>query len=259
MARGEDEGGRSREESVTDGSRWRRSDMPSTHYLCRMTAFTRGLALALLLGMALLGYGAAVHPMLAGSPESQLRTIADTAHWRTMHLMMLAGSGLLIAGVWVRLVTDRPTTEGGAPIAFNGPLVAALALIALGLAINALNIGFMAGAGTHMAAQFAAGRTEIAPLFDATHPIGLVAARFGNFIVALGAVALGWVESQDPSRPRWLAWLAWAAAAGGFFGVLFFDEASRLALAAVALLSGWELATAVRALRSPAVASRQAA
>jgi hypothetical protein len=226
-----------------------------------VTAFGRALAIALLLGMILLGYGAAVHPMLAGGPESQLRTIADTAHWRTMHLLMLAGSGLLIAGIWVRLVTDRPmvVSQSASMTAtlFNGPLVAALALIALGLAINALNIGFMAGAGTHMAAEFAAGRTEVAPLFDATHPIGLVAARFGNFIVALGALALGWVESQDPTRPRWLAWLAWAAAAGGFFGVIFFNEASRVALAAVGLLSGWELATAVLALRAPAV-SRQA-
>jgi len=226
-----------------------------------VTAFGRALAIALLLGMILLGYGAAVHPMLAGGPETQLRTIADTTHWRTMHLLMLAGSGLLIAGIWVRLVTDRPMvvaqSVSATATAFNGPLVAALALIALGLAINALNIGFMAGAGTHMAAEFAAGRTEVAPLFDATHPIGLVAARFGNFIVALGALVLGWVESQDPTRPRWLAWLAWAAAAGGFFGVIFFNEASRIALAAVALLFGWELATAVRALRAPAV-SREA-
>ena len=86
-----------------------------------------------------------------------------------------------------------------------------------------------------------------------------MAARFGNFIVALGAVVLGWAEWQDTSRPRWLAWLAWAAAAGGFLGVLFFDEASRVALAAVALLSGLELATAVLALRSPTTSRRQAA
>jgi len=208
--------------------------------------------------MILLGYGAAVHPMLAGGPESQLRTIADTPHWRTMHLLMLAGSGLIIAGIWVRLLTDRTAVgvQSAGP-AFNAPPVAALAVVALGLAINALNIAFMAGAGTHMAEEFAAGRTGVAPLFDATHPIGLVAARFGNFIVALGALALGWVEYQDPARPRWLAWLAWAAAAGGFFGVIFFNEASRVALAAVALLSGWELATALLALRSPGL-SRQA-
>ncbi len=220
----------------------------------------RTLSFALLLGMILLGYGAAVHPMLAGGPETQLRTIADTPHWRTMHLLMLAGSGLIIAGIWVRLLTDRTavgTQSQSVGPAFNAPLVAALALVALGLAINALNIAFMAGAGTHMAEEFAAGRTGVAPLFDATHPIGLVAARFGNFIVALGALALGWVERQDPTRPRWLAWLAWAAAAGGFFGVIFFNEASRIAPAAVALLSGWELATALLALRSPEL-SRQA-
>lgn len=226
-----------------------------------MNAFVRALAIALVLGMILLGLGAAVHPVLAGSPENQLRTMAETPGWRTMHLLMLAGSGLLICGIWVRLVTDGSVTERGstAPtLPTIGPLVAALALIALGLAINALNIGFMAGAGTHMAEQFAAGRTDVAPLFDATHPIGLVAARFGNFIVALGALVLGWVEWQDASRPRWLALLAWAAAAGGFVGVLFFNEASRVALAAVALLSGWELATAVRALRAPSRVARQA-
>lgn len=217
-----------------------------------MTTVARALASALLLGMILLGYGAAVHPVLAGPAEDQLRTIAETTHWRTMHLLMLAGSGLLIAGVWVRLVTDRPADDAAAGArALNAPLLIALALIALGLAINALNIGYMAGAGTLMAEQFAAGRAELAAVFDATHPIGLVAARFGNFLVALGAVVLGWAEWQDPTRPRWLAWLAWAAAAGGFVGVLFFNEASRVALAAVALLSGWELATAVRAFRAP--------
>jgi len=214
-----------------------------------VTTLARALAGALLLGMILLGSGAAVHPMLAGPAESQLRTIAGTTGWRTMHLLMLAGSGLLIAGIWVRLVTDRPSETKDSPTGVNAPLIAALAVVALGLAINALNIGYMAGAGTYMAEQFATGRTELALVFDATHPIGLVAARFGNFLVALGALALGWAEWQDPARPRWLAWLAWAAAVGGFAGVLFFNEASRVALAAVALLSGWELATALRAFR----------
>ena len=215
-----------------------------------MTTVARALASALLLGMILLGYGALVHPVLAGPGEDQLRVIAETTHWRTMHLLMLAGSGLVIAGIWVRLVTDRGADDApGDARALNAPLLIALALIALGLAINALNIGYMAGAGTLMAEQFAAGRAELAAVFDATHPIGLVAARFGNFLVALGAVVLGWAEWQDPTRPRWLAWLAWAAAAGGFVGVLFFNEASRVALAAVALLSGWELATALRVFR----------
>jgi hypothetical protein len=64
----------------------------------------------------------------------------------------------------------------------------------------------------------------------------------------LGAIALGWAEWQDVGRPRWLAALAWTAGVGGLVGVIFFDEASPLTLAAVALLSGWQVATAVRVL-----------
>jgi hypothetical protein len=181
-----------------------------------------------------------MHPMLSGDAAAQLGTISETPHWRALHLAMLAGSGLVIAGVWVRLVTDGATSPA---------LVAALALITVGVAINALDVAFMAGSGTHMAALFASGQTEMQSVFEGTHPIGLMAARFGNFIVALGALVLGAIESRDATRPQWLAWLAWLAAAGGLVGVFFFDEASRLALAAVALLSGWEVATAVRALR----------
>ena len=209
-----------------------------------MNGYIRALSVALLLGMLMLALPALIHPVLGGAAVDQLRMIADTPYWRTMHLSMLAGSALIIAGIWVRLVTDsRP--------AVSVLLLAALALISLGTAVNALNIGFMAGAGWHMAAEFAAGRTEMAPVFEGTHPIGLIAARFGNFIVSLGALGLGWAEWQDATRPRWLAWLAWGAGIGGIVGVMFFNEASRIAVAAVALLMAWELATAFRALRSP--------
>src|SRR5690348_12910112 len=119
--------------------------------------------------------------MLAGDAAEQLRIIAATPYWRALHLAMLAGSGLVVAGVWVRLVTDR-----GA----SGALVAALATIAAGVALNALDIAFMAGSGTRMAAYFAAGRMEMPSLYDVTHPSVLMAARFGNFTVALGAIAL---------------------------------------------------------------------
>jgi hypothetical protein len=228
-----------------------------------VAAFARALAIALLLGMILLAVPAIIHPVLAGAAADQLRMIADTPYWRTMHLSMLAGSGLIIAGIWVRLVTDRAATDqppaGSARPTVNPLLLAGLALIALGTAVNALNIGFMAGAGWHMAAEFAAGRTEMAPVFEGTHPIGLIAARFGNFIISLGALGLGWAEWQDTTRPRWLAWLAWGAGIGGIIGVIFFNEASRIAVAAVALLMAWELATALRALASPRAPARQAA
>jgi hypothetical protein len=228
-----------------------------------VNGYIRALALALLLGMILLAAPALVHPVLAGAAADQLRMIADTPYWRTMHLSMLAGSGLIIAGIWVRLVTDVATADqrsaAGARPTMNLLLLAALALISLGVAVNALNIGFMAGAGWHMASEFASGRTDMAPVFEGTHPIGLIAARFGNFIVSLGALGLGWAEWQDASRPRWLAWLAWGAGIGGIIGVVFFNEASRIAVAGVALLMAWELATAVRALRSTGQATAQSA
>ena len=224
-----------------------------------MNAYIRALSVALLLGMILLAVPALIHPVLGGPASDQLRMISHTPYWRTMHLSMLAGSGLIIAGIWVRLMTDvttdvapaGETSASGVRPTVNLLLLAALALISLGIAVNALNIGFMAGAGWHMAAEFAAGRTEMAPVFEGTHPIGLIAARFGNLIISLGALGLGWAEWSDPTRPRWLAWLAWGAGVGGIIGVLFFNEASRIAVAGVALLMAWELATAIRALRSP--------
>jgi hypothetical protein len=204
------------------------------------------LAIVLLVGTVLLSIGAAVHPVLVGDAEAQLRLIASTPRWRALHLAMLAGSALVAAGVWVRLV-DRPDSPGAREAA-SGAAIAGLALIAVGVCLNALNIAYMAGAGWHMAGLFAQGRTEMSTVFEATHPIGLMAARFGNLVVALGAMVLGWAEWQDAARPRWLALLAWAAAVGGLVGVVFFDEASPLTLAAVALLSGWQVATAVRVL-----------
>lgn len=205
-----------------------------------MSPLTIFLAVALLAGTALHGVGAILHPVLAGDGATQLRTIADMAHWRTLHLAMLAGSGLIVAGVWVRLVDDRAFVRA--------PLVAALTVVSVGVAINALNIAYMAGAGWHMATRFAAGDAAMAPLFDATHPIGLMAARFGNLIIALGAIALGWGEWRDAEPRRLDAALAWMAAVGGLVGAIFFAESSRVALAAVALLSGWQLVTAIRAL-----------
>jgi len=214
----------------------------------RSLSLVRPLAAALLLGTLLLAAGAVVHPVLPHAAAAQLRMIADFPHWRTVHLLMLAGSGLVAAGIWVRLLLDGPDVAGS-----SGVMVGALALIAVGITLNTLNIAFMAGAGTQMAALYREGDTAIVRVFESTHPIGLMAARFGNFLAALGALVLGALEwERAHSRTgRLLALLAWAAAAGGLAGALVFDEASRLALAAVALLAGWQVVVGVIGLRSP--------
>lgn len=185
-----------------------------------------------------------MHPAFPGTGvgADDLRVIAATHGWRLMHLSMLTGSALVMTGIWVRL------GAGGASEAGRATLVGALAVICIGMTLNAFDILLMARGGDQMARMFVAGRTDVAATFYAVHAFGLMAARFGNGLIALGALLLGIVEWRDAGQPKWLAWLAWIAAAGGLVGVLYFDESSRLALGAVALLCAWEVATAFRAL-----------
>ena len=206
-----------------------------------MLSLTRPLAVALLAGTVLMGVGAAFHPMLPVDVPGQLRLIADTWYFRPVHLAMLAGSALLIAGVWTRLLLRGPERDA--------PLVMALALICLGICFNAIDIAFMGNAGWDLANRYVAGETAVAPLFDALHRFGLTTARFGNALVALGALVLGFVERNDAESPGWLAWLAWLAAAGGLLGVLV-PESSLLILAAVTLIPAWCVGVAVLALRT---------
>jgi hypothetical protein len=214
-----------------------------------MPTLTRTLAIALLLGTILLGGGAAMHPILAGDGSMELRMIGGMAIWRTMHLCMLAGTGLIVAGIWVRLVG----APAGSPT--SAAVTAALTVITVGIALDSLNTTFMAGPAWRMASAFAAGDASIATHFELVHPVGLMAARFGNYLVALGAIVLGAAEWMTVGRPRWLAVLAWIAAAGGLVGVIFFDEASPEMLGAVALLCGWQVGAAFVALRAPRAAS----
>src|SRR5947208_234647 len=179
--------------------------------------------------------------MLPADVPGQLRMIAATSYFRAVHLAMLCGSGLIIAGVWTRLLIGRVGTPT--------PLIGALALVCLGLCFNAIDIAFMGGAGWHLATAFVAGQNEVVPLFEALHRFGLLTARFGNFLVALGALLLGFMERSDPDSPRWMAWLAWIAAAGGLAGVLLVPEASLLMLTGVTLISAWSVGTSVRVMQ----------
>jgi len=206
-----------------------------------VASISRPLAVALLVGTALLGIGAALHPMLPADVPGQLRMIAASSIFRPVHLAMLCGSGLIIAGVWTRLSLGRVATPW--------PVIGGLALVCLGVCFNAIDIAFMGGAGWNLATAYVAGQNELAPLFEALHRFGLLTARFGNFLVALGALVLGFAERADPESPRWMAWLAWIAAAGGLAGVVLVPEASLLMLTAVTLISGWSVGTSLRVLR----------
>ncbi|MEO7038869.1 MAG: hypothetical protein ABI446_02615 [Gemmatimonadaceae bacterium] len=210
-----------------------------------MSPLTRPLALALLLGTLLLAGGAAMHPILHGDGSMELGMIGSMAIWRTMHLCMLAGTGLIILGIWVRLVDAPPhaTTKS--------VVIAALTIITVGIALDSMNTTFMAGPAWRMASAFTAGDTAVTRQFELMHPVGLMAARFGNYLIALGALLLGAAEWMTVGRPKWLAVLAWIAAVGGLVGVIFFDESTPEMLGAVSLLCGWQVGAAIVALRTP--------
>jgi len=210
-----------------------------------VTTLTRALAVALLVGTLLLAGGAAMHPILSGPGSMELGMIGGMPIWRIMHLCMLGGTGLIVAGIWVRLVG----VPAGTPT--NSAIVAALTMLTVGIAFDAINTTFMAGPAWRMASAFTAGDTSVAHQFELMHPVGLMAARFGNYLIALGALILGAAEWMTAGRPRWIAVLAWIAAAGGLVGVIFFDESRPEMLGAVSLLCGWQVGAAILALGSP--------
>ena len=222
--------------NVTIRLRWANRARNSLGLARPCKAVQKTLGLFLLGGTTLLGVGALLHPMLTGDAAAELTTIAASPHFRAIHLAMLTGSALIIAGVWVRALACGPGEGFRFGIAFG--------LIDLGLALNAYDIAFMARAGTRLAAAYATGAVTAAPLFDAMHDAGLMYARFGNVIVALGALVLG--AAEQPTR-KVAAALAWVAAAGGLIG-LASPETSLLILAPVALLSGWQVVTGLGAL-----------
>lgn len=209
-----------------------------------MITLTRTLAVALLVGTLLLAGGAAMHPILSGSGSMELGMVGGMPIWRIMHLCMLCGTGLIVAGIWVRLVG----VPAGTPT--NSVIVAALTMLTVGIAFDAINTTFMAGPAWRMASAFTAGDTSVARQFELMHPVGLMAARFGNYLIALGALILGAAEWMTAGRPRWIAVLAWIAAAGGLIGVVFFDETRPEMLGAVSLLCGWQVGAAILALGS---------
>src|SRR5512140_896001 len=90
---------------------------PTSHNGFQVTTLTRALALALLAGTLLLAGGAAMHPILSGNGSMELGMIGGMPIWRVMHLCMLGGTGLIVAGIWVRFVgVPASTTTNGAVI-----------------------------------------------------------------------------------------------------------------------------------------------
>lgn len=183
-------------------------------------------ALCLLVGALLFGVAGLFHPVLRGEGAAQLATIARTPQWRLIHWSLLFGLPLMLTGL-AGFVEQHRETPGA------GPARAGFVIATFAFATWGLNILFMAGAGTHLAATYSASEPGLASthavfLYDMLHPFGLAAERLATFALGLAFYLLGWAAWNGRVVPRALAW--------GAFGVGAACMAIALAVAETSVL-----------------------
>ncbi|HMA44284.1 MAG TPA: hypothetical protein VKO86_09720 [Gemmatimonadales bacterium] len=183
-------------------------------------------ALCLLVGALLFGVAGLFHPVLRGEGAAQLATIARTPQWRLIHWSLLFGLPLMLTGL-AGFVEQHRETPGA------GPARAGFVIATFAFATWGLNILFMAGTGTHLAATYSASEPGLASthavfLYDMLHPFGLAAERLATFALGLAFYLQGWAAWNGRVVPRALAW--------GAFGVGAACMAIALAVAETSVL-----------------------
>jgi hypothetical protein len=200
----------------------------------------RLLSVCLLLGGLLIIIGSALHPILPLQPAGDLALIARTGHWRLVHLGLLYGTGLTVAGVWARWLAGEGAERAGLGVAF--------VVLGLGEILNGVNIAYMTGAGTVLAAAAGSG-ADVALLYDATHAFAVVCGRLSGFLVAVAAACVALATGARLGEPRGLVGLAWLAAGAGLLGNFLAPPGHPLMLTSVGLMAVWQVVTAVRLLK----------
>ncbi len=198
---------------------------------------TRALALLLLAGSMLLLAAMALHPVLPLTAAGDLPLIHGMPRWQPIHLGLLYSTGMIIAGIWARwLAADAPERAG---------LGTAFVIFGIGQALNGVNIGYMAGAGT-LFARLAHEGADVAAVYQATHMFAVMCGRLAGFLVAIAAGIVAATTSARSDEPRWLVGVAWLACVGGLAGNLLAPSGHPLMLTSVGVMAVWQAATAGR-------------
>lgn len=179
--------------------------------------------------------------MLHGSATEQLAQITGTTHWRTIHLLFSLGTGLVIVGVWSRLLLapDNLRVEFGI----------ALGLLALGELLNGVNIAFMTAAGTQLAQMERDNPGSAALLYQGIHPATLMAARLGSLLVAVSGLLLFSLGRHDPMEPVWVRWIALIAGVVGTLAVTMLPETNIATPIGIGIMAFWGVAVGWRGVR----------
>ncbi len=198
---------------------------------------TRLLAALLLLGSVLLLAASAFHPILPLTGAGDLARIAATPHWALVHYTLLHATGLIIAGIWAVWLDARREARPS--------LTAACAILAIGQALNGVNIAYMTGAGTLLAA--APSSDALAFTYQAMHQFAVMCGRLAGFLVAIAAA--GFALATRAWVPRPLTALAWLACGAGLLGNFLAPPGHPLMLTSVGMMAAWQAVMAWRVLR----------
>lgn len=204
-------------------------------------------ALALLVGALLLAVGGWRHPVLSGDGAAQLQVIADTAGWRSLHLLLVFGFPLVVAGL-IGLLGRHINTPGAAAAR------AGMFLSVCGYGMALVGVLFMVGVGPALAraytgAEMGLTATHAVFVYDMLHPFALLALRVGAFTVGLATYAFGWAVVGGRVLPHWLGWAGVGAGAVGAGLGLALNENAPQVMGGVALATVWQVLVAVALVR----------
>ena len=193
--------------------------------------------LCMIAGALLIGIAGLCHPVLNGDGAAQLGAISRTAAWRTMHWALGFGLPLLYAGLVGVALRHLDTPSGNQARA--GVMLAGFAF-----AVWAINILFMAGAGTQLARAYLIAEpgltaTRTVFLYDMLHPFGLAAERLATFALGLALYLYGWTVINGRAWPRWLGWGAIGGGGACMAVAVVFPETAVYLYYGQALLVAW--------------------
>jgi hypothetical protein len=210
--------------------------------------------LALLAGGLIVAGAGLRHPPLVGDGAAQLGLVAATPAWRSVHLALMFGQVLLVAGIAGLALRHAATAGAGAARA--GAL-----LFAFGTAVALIQTLFMAAAAPALAGAYTRGEAGIAATqaiftYDMLHPFAQIAGRAGEFAIGVALYSLGWGVVDGRVLPRGLGYAGVAAGVVSAVWAVIAHESHPFLMGGVALVVLWGVAAgawlAIREVRHPA-------
>jgi hypothetical protein len=179
----------------------------STYWLARIGSW------AAILGSLAAAIGNILHPITPrADPVGVARVIADSDAWTAIHLIIIAGTLLMLGG----LVAIRHTIRGGLPEALARLGVYAAAIgTAIGLVTLILDGVGAKQLGDQWASAPAADQAIALAVVSANETTNFaLAGLFNTAFAGVPFILIGLAVALSDTYPRWLGWVAAAAGLG---------------------------------------------